>query len=323
MRFEQILVLVLVGAGCLTQPLAAAPYQTSDEAVDLDICMVHLIRNIEIPARETGLLKERLVEQNDEVRQSQVIARIDDQVAQRSAELARFKETIARRTVEDDSKIQMAEKKMSLTSEEYKTNFNLYRKGSKTKFEAQRSLFQQEISALEHTAAIKEREMAEIQAQSEAVNVKAAEELIQRHVIESPLDGFVLQVYKEAGEWVNAGETIVRVGPLSRLRVHGTLDALQYDPGEVEGKPVTVTLTRARGRTVQFPGVVVLASLENQGGTSYQVIAEVENRRDPSGNRFLLLPGSTVQMRIHLNGGSPAGAADPGFSEVTGGVGRE
>lgn len=272
----------------------------------LEICTVQLVKDIDVPARETGLLKELLVEQNDAVSANQVIARIDDQTAQRMKEQAEHKHELAARQFEDEIQIKMAERKQLLTMEEYKVNAKLFTVRSKTLFEKNRSLYQMRIAELEHTAAIKAQMLAGIKAKEEMVNVKAAIDSIARHVIESPIEGYILETYKEAGEWVNAGEKIVRVAPLSKIRVRGTIDGVEFNPREIMGKPVTVSLTRAHNEVVQFFGVVVLTSLESNGPQSFAVIAEVENRKDEDGRLYMLRPVSSVIMDIHIDGKAPA-----------------
>ena len=53
-----------------------------------------------------------------------------------------------------------------------------------------------------------------------AMNVNSADEL----------KSHFQQIFKDPGEWVNAGEKIMRIAPLSRLRVHGTISAQNWDP---------------------------------------------------------------------------------------------
>ena len=281
--------------------ISSAAAQTTEKNNYIPICLVHLIKDINIPARESGLLKELSVKENDPVQFEQVIGQIDDQVAKRMREQAQLKHAIAMRQFEDKNQIEMAERKMVLTAEEYKVNFRLFQKGSKTKFEATRSLYQQQISRIEHAAAIEAQQLAGMQAQAEQVNVKAAEDSLDRHVIKSPIEGYVLQKFKDAGEWVNAGEDVVRVAPLNRLEVHGNMESNFYNPEEIDGKPVTVTLIRARGERIEFEGQVVRVGLENMGGTKFKVVAEVVNRKDATGNYFMLKSQSQVSMTIHVD----------------------
>lgn len=271
---------------------------------------VRLIHDYEVPARETGLLKEILVVENEPVEEEQLVARIDDQLAQRSLEQATLKHELASRKANDDTEIEAARKKLALMSSEYETNYKLFEKGSKTLQETQRSLYSKQISAFELQAAIFKKSLAEVEGQEELVNVNAAKDSIERHQVKSPAKGHVFKITKDPGEWVNAGEPIMRIAPLDVLRVHGTISAEDYDPLEIDGKPVTVTATLARGRTVEFQGRVVQTELEQRGNNLYLVIAEIQNRYEDNTKHWILQPQSRVDMQIHVSANSAAKNVD-------------
>ena len=278
---------------------------SNQDYYDVPICTVHLIKDIDVPARESGVLKVLHVDQNDPIVAETEIAKIDDQVAQRMLEQATHKLELATLKASDPTEIEAAEKKLILASDEFTRNNKLYKKGSKTLQEAQRSLYSKQIAELELTAAKNAMILAQIEKETEMVNVNAARDSIARHEVPAPIDGYVLKRMKEAGEWVNAGEPIFRVGPLDRLHVRGQVDGADYDPYEIDGRPVTVYLKRARNQMIEFQGKIVLTGMERSAGTHYIVWAEVENRHPASSDKhWMLQPKSKVSMRIHLDGRS-------------------
>jgi len=279
--------------------------KTASDGSPIIACVVQLIVDVDVPARETGLLKDMLVVENQPVQLGQLLANIDDQMSQRALEQAKFKHELASRRATDPTEIQAAEDKLKLTQSEYETNYRLWGKGSKTKQEAQRSKYSRDISVHELTSARNSKELAEIEANTELVNVNAAHDSIARHKITSPVDGHVFKIYKDPGEWVNAGEKIMRIAPLSRLRVHGTISAKEWDPFEVDGKPVTVSVKLARGRVETFSGRVVQTELEQRGNNLYLVVAEIDNRYEPNTRHWILQPQSRVEMTIHVNSPAP------------------
>ena len=276
--------------------------KTAPDGSPIIPCVVQLIKDIEIPARETGLLKDILVKENQSVELGQKLAQIDDQMSNRALEQAQLKYELATKRANDDSEVKSAKRKMDLTASEYETNKKLYQKGSKTKQEAQRSLYSKQISQYEYDAAQMARILAAVESRAELVNVKAAEDSIARHEITSPVNGHVFKIYKDPGEWVNAGERIMRVAPLRKLRVHGTISAKDWDPYEIAGKPVTVSVRLARGRIENFSGRIVQTELEQRGNNLYLVIAEIDNRNEQSSGHWILQPQSRVEMTIHVNG---------------------
>ena len=105
-----------------------------------------MITDIDVPAHETGLLKEIHVVENQAVELGQILANMDDQKSQRILETAQLKHDLATRKAEDPTKILSAEEKVKLTSIEYEVNLKLYSKGSKTKQDALRSKYSRDIS---------------------------------------------------------------------------------------------------------------------------------------------------------------------------------
>ena len=275
--------------------------KTAPDGSPIIPCVVQLVTDIDIPAQETGLLTEILVKENQAVELGQKLGQIDDRMSQRAFEQASLKHELATKRASDNSEINSAKRKKLLTASEYETNLNLYRKGSKTKQEAQRSLYSKQISEYEFDAAVMAKELANVESKAEMVNKKAALDSIERHKIKSPINGNVFKIYKETGEWVQAGEKIMRVAPLRKLRVHGTVSAKNWDPREIDGKPVTVSVSLARNRIESFSGQIVQTELEQRGNNLYLVIAEIENRLEPNSNHWILQPLSRVEMTIHVN----------------------
>jgi len=104
----------------------------------------------------------------------------------------------------------------------------------------------------------------------------------------------------EKGEWVAAGESVIQVVRVDRLRVEGFLSATEFGPEEIAGRPVLVEVQFAGGRSARFSGNVVFISPLVQAGNKYRVRAEVENRAE--NGHPLLRPGMSATMTIPLNG---------------------
>jgi multidrug resistance efflux pump len=145
------------------------------------------------------------------------------------------------------------------------------------------------------------------EARLEEARVEEARARIRRHSIRTDFDGYVIKKFRDAGEWVQAGEKVLRVARMDRLYVQGNISSKKFNPFEVADKPVTVTLQLARGKEATFQGKIASIGLEKQGSDLFMVKAEVENR--PQEGFWTLLPGSQVKMKIHLDG-KPAESMD-------------
>ena len=114
---------------------------------------------------------------------------------------------------------------------------------------------------LELAQAKVEQRVQELQAQLQMQQLKLAELASSMQVIQSPIDGVVVEKYRNRGDWVKAGEPVIRVIRLDRLRAEGFITADQLDSLAV-GQQVQLTIERSVKSSVQRPGVVKFISRE-------------------------------------------------------------
>ena len=143
----------------------------------------------------------------------------------------------------------------------------------------------------------------EARGEAELENARAieVEERIRRHAISPKFDGIVVERFKQAGEWVTAGEPVVRVARMDKLYVSGLISNNDYNPSDVDGKDVVVTVELARNETMDFPGkIVFIGSKDIVGsGNEFKVKAEITNKMKEG--QWVLRKETRVSMRIKLN----------------------
>ena len=144
-----------------------------------------------------------------------------------------------------------------------------------------------EVEQAEHNLAV-----ARLTTELKQTALAAATLDVERRKLLAPLDGMVVQIKRRRGEWVQSGESVVRVLRLDRLRAEGFVSAKQLDAGAV-GRPVTVTVDLPGRPKAQFPGKLVFVSPEvNPVNGQIRVWAELEN------GELLLRPGVAAEMTI-------------------------
>ena len=139
-------------------------------------------------------------------------------------------------------------------------------------------------------------EVAQMNAEVHQADVDAAMEEIRLRNTLADVNGLVLEVARDRGEWVQAGEVIMRVVRMDRLRVEGFLSSAEFDPFEVEGKPVIVHVKLARDQVQEFQGRIVFVSPIIQAQGNYLVRAEVENKQIK--DSWIMRPGMDATMEI-------------------------
>ncbi|KKL26016.1 hypothetical protein LCGC14_2399500 [marine sediment metagenome] len=262
-------------------------------------CQVALIDEVQVPAREEGVLKELLVQEGDLVVLDQLLARIDDDRAQMLLTSAKLKLKVAQKQAENTTNVEYAEAASAVAKAEWIQSHEANQKvpGAVTMAEMRRLVLTFHRTEWEIKQAEEDLIIAGLQAQvSEAERDAAADNLERRKVL-SPLEGEVVQRHRQKGEWIKAGEPVLDIVRLNKLRVEGFLPASNYTPGEIRGRPVTVTVILTRNRAEQFTGQIVFVSpLVVQGGKRF-VRAEVENRKEDG--EWLLSSGWPAEMTIN------------------------
>ena len=267
----------------------------------LERCLVSLIDEAKVPAREPGVLVQLTVREGDVVSRDEVIARIDDnqpQMERRKAK-AEHDQTVAKAASDVDFRYSNKARQVAFKAWEKAENAHKQSPGSVTEVERDRLRLEAEKTDLQIEQAELERKLSALAAAAKGVEVEAADNSIERRLIKSPLDGIVVQVFPHQGEWVQPGDPLARVVRADKLKVEGYVDAARWDPELVRDRPVTVEVPLANDRRERFSGRIVVVSPLDESGGDYRVVAEVENRRDEASKQWLLRAGKTASMTVH------------------------
>jgi multidrug resistance efflux pump len=292
--------IALLATLVLSGPLARSEATPAYDTAQVKYCLVSIIEEVQVPAQEAGPLVALVVQDGALVKQGQLLGQIDDRQPQLQKFAAEMERDSAIARASDDIEVKYAEAALDVADAELAQNEEINRRspGSVPATELRRLRLTKRRAELQIDKSRLDLKVAAMTANVQEAAVKLAEENIRRRHIASPIDGMVVAVNRHQGEWVSAGEPVVRVVRMDRLRVEGFVSAADFNPGEVGGRPVTVEVELARGRRVSFNGQVVFVSPQIQAGNKYRVRAEVDNRTEQ--NQWLLRPGTSAEMTIHL-----------------------
>ncbi len=297
-------------------PSASRPVASPHDPAWIENCQLTLIDEADIPAQEAGVLKSLTARVKDratgqlrdveakeglEVSEGDQLGQIDDVHAQRALEIAQAKLRAASREAGNDVNVRYAQAKAEVAYAEIEQAdaTNAKAPGTVTPFELRRLKLAYNESYLAIEQATHELAIAGEKENVSKAELAAAIEDVRRRKIIAPWSGMIVQRYRRVGEWVKPGDPVFQLVRLDRLRTQAFLDAERVAPAEVDGQPVTVTVTLAHGVTRTFQGRIVFVSprIENDG--RFLVHAEVVNEQGASGH-WLLRPGQKGSMRIEL-----------------------
>ena len=278
-------------------PRAAQPVET----VEVPSMLIRIDEQVEVPAREAGVLAAVNVREGQMVAQGDWIAQIEDGEARIAADRAKIEMDIAKANAENDVGVRFAKKSREVVEAELRRSTEAvehYPKSiSASEMDHVRLLVDKtkvEIEQAEH-----EFRIAGYTRQVKAADYQAAQQAVSRRRIAAPLKGVVVQVPRHRGEWVKPGDTVVRIVRLDHLRAEGFLDSRYLSP-KLDGSKVKLIVDLPGEGTglpvaAEFPGKIVFVDPEIDPVNS-QVHLRVEV--DNAGLR--LRPGMRAKMLLAL-----------------------
>jgi HlyD family secretion protein len=269
----------------------------------------------EIGSQVIGIIREVRVEENDQVREGQIIAVIEN--AEQVARLATAKAELALRQAELErslngarpeerrearAALREAEANLQLARTEYERRVPLAKTGVSSQAaldlatatlnvsDARRSVMAERLAVLEAGSRAEDIAAARARVTLAEANVELADALLDKTLIRSPVAGTVLRRVRIAGEAVtNLPPTpIALVGNLRGLRVRAEVDETDVSKAVV-GQRVEVTADA-------FPG-------QKFEGTVYRVSSRMGGKQVATGRPADRVDTKVLQVLIDLDTG--------------------
>ena len=284
-------------------------YSTETTDPVIQGCKIKVADQIELPAKEPGVLLHLAVKEGSQVRAGQEIGKIDDSEPRMQKEAAGYQLNAAIKRAKDDVDIRFSEAAAAVAKADYEMLVESNRMSEKavplTEVRGKKLDWDKMVLSIEKS--VHERELAKYEAYTKKAEVEAADLAIQRRVITAPFDGVVEKMSRKQDEWVNPGDTILKLFRLDTVQVEGAVPQSQYDPHEIQGCKVTVEVQLARGRKESFSGRITRVSSAVRGDYKYNVRAEVTNRQEYGS--WVLRDGLDATLTIHLGTGGESAAS--------------
>lgn len=298
--------LVFAGAAAAVAFVVAPGFAQVQPANDVVIprCLVQVIDEIEVPAEEAGVITALEAKEGQTVGGARAIGKIDDRLAVARVSAARAKHERAVAAAENDVNKRYAEAAKDVAYFNWKQaeEANLTKPRTVSQTELRTLALTYERARLQVEQAVLEQDLASKDVTVALAELDVAQLDIDRRDITSPIDGLVIEIKKRRGAWVNAGDPILKVIRMDRLRVAGHVNAEEFGPQEIADRPVRIKVRMERGREEFFTGKITYVNPVQTGG-EYPVWAEVANRLYPASDQWMLRPGVIVEMAIELEGG--------------------
>lgn len=291
----------LVLAACLGWCAGAAG---ADLRVEASILTVS--ESVKVAAPAAGVLRNLAAREGARLRPGELLAEVDSREASLEADVIRQDLAVARRESESDVRVRLAEKENKVAEAELlrATSINEQLPNTVSAKEVDRLRLAMERTELEIEHARFERELLAARLLRIEADLRLAQHRVERMSVTAPIAGVVAEVYRRAGEWVDAGEPIARMVRVDRLRAEGYV-GVEEAVGGLVNRPVEVETTLPSGARVRAPGRVVFVSPEAEPVDSkVRFWAEVDNRA------LRLRPGLTARVTILERAPGPVARAN-------------
>lgn len=274
-------------------PAAHGSENSDGKQLVVESVMLRLLEEAEVPAQEAGVVTSVAVREGQRVKQGEVLAQIDDQVARLAAEAVQAQYDIARAKAANDVRQRFAKKSLEVSEAELRRSMDSIERFAKSISQSQLDVERLTVqkNQLEAEQAEHEHQVATLEMKAQENELTAARAQVARRRIVAPFDGVIVQIYVRRGEWVEPGQKALRIVNVDRLKAEGFVPAvgavadlsdisvsLEVDGLSEKGKP---------------EGKIVFVSPEVDPITGQvRVWAEIDNRDGK------LRPGQPARMVI-------------------------
>lgn len=272
----------------LAMVCAATDVQAADEAVaaarkksfKISNCLVSLIRDVEISAKRSGVLATMNVTEGSMVQVGQSLGTIDRAQAEIQYDVARAELETAKARAQSALEIESAEALYRSASIEYAASVDANRLSPRSYSSVQMDKLQLAVkdAQLRIQAAKLEQAIEVIDAQVASAKAKLAEVELADRTIAAPVEGQVVEIFRQKDEWVDVGKPLLRIVQLDRLRVEAFVRFSEHAPEELVGRKLIASVATAGGRTKTFAGEVTFVNPIVQQGGQYRIWAVVDNK---------------------------------------------
>ena len=302
----QITTSLMAGVLLLGQA-AELPVPSTGDYARIPNAVVYLIDEVQVPARQAGVLKSLALEDGTRIREGTRVTKdmllgfLDarDALARQSAAELDYQVAMAERE-KSEVAIVAAEATVRVAAAESAESVAVNDRvpGAIPKTQMRRQELTEQRASAEANVAKSDSHTAGLTVDLRDAQRVVASINVENHEIRSALDGEVVQIQVHEGEWVNPGEPIMRIVRLDKLRVSGFVKLSEYSPEEIAGADVTIVVNLKQRKERLQSKITYVSPLISSVG-DYQVWCEVENKAQ--NGIWPIQPGMDAEMMIRLN----------------------
>ena len=266
--------------------------------------LVTAIDHVDVPARQPGVLSDVPLRRGTAIEKNRPLAKLDDRRARMNYEIARRDSEIARQQAENKLPTKLKQTIAGYATKEYEMNAQLARnsRGAVSQLQLQTSKSAMEQATIDAQNSLAEEKQLAVTLQAQLEKEKLAKLELDHCEILAPLNGVVANIHRRPGEWVNAGDTIVTMVRMDRLRIETLMHPSDITPQQIVSCRARVSIQLSEENQYTVPECrIYMAGAEIEPDGRYLVAVEIENEfATDSFNQksWLVRPGMTAHVDI-------------------------
>lgn len=249
-----------------------------------------------VAAQADGIIVKMVVDDGSMVKMDSPLLDIDGRTAAAEVEMAKKEMEAADLKARNESNLEYSKKALEVAKKDVQISQNLVGRGAedlsvyeKKQLERDKAYFQVNVSEME-----KERDAADYSVK--AAKYGASQIQMELRKILASRGGMVSEITKRQGDWVRAGEPILRLTSLERIRIKGIAEV--YDaPHLILYSAARVIINIAPGKSETIDGSVSFLAPRSMGANKYQIYVDLPNRLTPDG-QYLFREGMTATIEV-------------------------
>ncbi len=249
-----------------------------------------------IGAQADGIIKSMLVDDGSMIKIGDPMIEIDPRLAQAEVVVAQKELEAAELKAKDDSNMKYSEAALEVAKMDLQKSNELLQQGAedimlneKKRLESKKAFFQVSVSKI--TKLVDTADVGVKFAKLGAAGVQ-----IDLRKIVAQRSGMVSEITKRQSDWVRAGEPILRLTSMEKLRIKANVKVTD-SPHLLQNAPARVTIFYAEGKGETVDGSLTFVSPRAVNRNQYQIHVDVPNRLTPDG-QFLFREGMVANVEI-------------------------
>lgn len=259
--------------------IARAQTPASPDGIVIKGALISIVQSVEIPVEQAGVIVEVNVKAGQELKRGDLVARVKDDSLLLKLSRARLEHDLAKMAAASEVDVKYSQKSFDVAVSDLKRSekANMRVPNSVPAAKLEKQQLERDRTELKLEQAKRDLSIAVYRTQVTSNEIKLAQSELEKTTIKSPLNGLVVSVEKQVGEWVELSDVVCNVVRTDRLQIEGPLQAQLARQINV-GTPVKIRLLPDWIGAKEVEGEIVFISpVANPINSMVQVRAEFDN----------------------------------------------